>query len=79
MSDFVYAFQDRAATAEKRFQKGWNTLRQAYFLKPFTIYFCLPFSNTALDLLSTCFREEGRAIQSELNQISDIEKQAVGV
>ncbi|KAG8057842.1 hypothetical protein GUJ93_ZPchr0002g25752 [Zizania palustris] len=41
---------DRAATAEKRFQKGWNTLR-----------------------------EEGRAIQSELNQISDIEKQAVGL
>ncbi|KAL6629683.1 hypothetical protein ACP70R_029448 [Stipagrostis hirtigluma subsp. patula] len=41
---------DRAATAEKRFQKGWNTLR-----------------------------EEGRAIQDELNQISDIEKQAVGL
>lgn len=41
---------DRAATAEKRFQKGWNTLR-----------------------------EEGRAIQSELNQISDIENQAVGL
>uniref|UniRef100_J3L8S5 Uncharacterized protein n=1 Tax=Oryza brachyantha TaxID=4533 RepID=J3L8S5_ORYBR len=41
---------DRAATAEKRFQKGWNTLR-----------------------------EEGHAIQSELNQISDIEKQAVGL
>ncbi|CAN6247560.1 unnamed protein product [Urochloa humidicola] len=40
---------DRAATAEKRFQKGWNTLR-----------------------------EEGRAIQHELNEISDIEKQAVG-
>ncbi|KAF0924213.1 hypothetical protein E2562_008510 [Oryza meyeriana var. granulata] len=41
---------DKAATAEKRFEKGWNTLR-----------------------------EEGRAIQSELNQISDIEKQAVGL
>ncbi|XP_051195924.1 RGS1-HXK1-interacting protein 1 [Lolium perenne] len=41
---------DRAATAEKRFQKGWNTLR-----------------------------EEGRAIQSELKQISDIENQAVGL
>ncbi|KAK3151928.1 hypothetical protein QOZ80_2BG0152210 [Eleusine coracana subsp. coracana] len=41
---------DRAATAEKRFQKGWNTLR-----------------------------EEGRAIQNELNQISDIERQAVGL
>ncbi|XP_062224381.1 uncharacterized protein LOC133922872 [Phragmites australis] len=41
---------DRAATAEKRFQKGWNTLR-----------------------------EEGRTIQHELNQISDIEKQAVGL
>ncbi|CAL4890555.1 unnamed protein product [Urochloa decumbens] len=41
---------DRAATAEKRFQKGWNTLR-----------------------------EEGRAIQHELNEISDIEKQAVGL
>ncbi|KAL6848478.1 hypothetical protein ACP4OV_021772 [Aristida adscensionis] len=41
---------DRAATAEKRFQKGWNTLR-----------------------------EEGRAIQDELNQISYIEKQAVGL
>ncbi|XP_006659070.1 uncharacterized protein LOC102721384 [Oryza brachyantha] len=41
---------DRAATAEKRFQKGWNTLR-----------------------------EEGRAIQSELNQIGDIENQAVGL
>uniref|UniRef100_A0A0A9D1E7 Uncharacterized protein n=1 Tax=Arundo donax TaxID=35708 RepID=A0A0A9D1E7_ARUDO len=41
---------DRAATAEKRFQKGWNTLR-----------------------------EEGRAIQEELSQISDIEKQAVGL
>jgi hypothetical protein len=41
---------DRAATAEKRFQKGWNTLR-----------------------------EEGRAIQHELSEISDIEKQAVGL
>ncbi|XP_062217911.1 uncharacterized protein LOC133918184 isoform X2 [Phragmites australis] len=41
---------DRAATAEKRFQKGWNTLR-----------------------------EEGRTIQYELNQISDIEKQSVGL
>ncbi|KAG2647921.1 hypothetical protein PVAP13_1NG002600 [Panicum virgatum] len=41
---------DRAATAEKRFQKGWNTLR-----------------------------EEGRAIQNELSEISDIEKQAVGL
>lgn len=41
---------DRAATAEKRFQKGWNTLR-----------------------------EEGRAIQHELNEISDIEQQAVGL
>ncbi|CAM0948156.1 unnamed protein product [Alopecurus aequalis] len=39
---------DRAATAEKRFQKGWNTLR-----------------------------EEGRAIQGELKQISNIENQAV--
>ncbi|KAG2647923.1 hypothetical protein PVAP13_1NG002600 [Panicum virgatum] len=42
--------EDRAATAEKRFQKGWNTLR-----------------------------EEGRAIQNELSEISDIEKQAVGL
>ncbi|CAD6248514.1 unnamed protein product [Miscanthus lutarioriparius] len=41
---------DRAATAEKRFQKGWNTLR-----------------------------EEGRSIQHELSEISDIENQAVGL
>ncbi|GJN18757.1 hypothetical protein PR202_gb05953 [Eleusine coracana subsp. coracana] len=41
---------DRAATAEKRFQKGHDFLR-----------------------------EEGRAIQNELNQISDIERQAVGL
>lgn len=41
---------DRAATAERRFQKGWNTLR-----------------------------EEGRSIQHELREISDIEKQAVGL
>jgi hypothetical protein len=25
-----YAIQDRAATAEKRFQKGWNTLRHVF-------------------------------------------------
>ena len=24
---YAYGIQDRAATAEKRFQKGWNTLR----------------------------------------------------
>ncbi|KAF7082050.1 hypothetical protein CFC21_085931 [Triticum aestivum] len=50
MSNESQKLMDRAATAEKRFQKGWNTLR-----------------------------EEGRAIQSELKQISDIENQAVGL
>ncbi|KAF7076886.1 hypothetical protein CFC21_081488 [Triticum aestivum] len=50
MSNESQKLMDRAATAEKRFQKGWNTLR-----------------------------EEGRAIQTELKQISDIENQAVGL
>ncbi|KAL5200428.1 hypothetical protein ABZP36_021631 [Zizania latifolia] len=50
LSNESHKLMDRAATAEKRYQKGWNTLR-----------------------------EEGRAIQSELNEISDIEKQAVGL
>ncbi|KAM3317745.1 hypothetical protein ACQJBY_035449 [Aegilops geniculata] len=50
MSNESQKLMDRAATAEKRYQKGWNTLR-----------------------------EEGRAIQTELKQISDIENQAVGL
>ena len=32
-----------------------------------------------LESMYIFLREEGRAIQSELNQISDIENQAVGV
>jgi hypothetical protein len=68
--------QDRAATAEKRFQKGWNTLRHSP-----------PPSESFISVLITlynmgdafCFiREEGRSIQHELREISDIENQAVG-
>lgn len=70
--------QDRAATAEKRFQKGWNTLRHLSSPSPFYHLFL---SITLYNVGSTfCFvREEGRSIQHELSEINDIEKQAVGV
>lgn len=47
-------------------------------LNPSIVYLISYCSNVNMDTL--CFtREEGRAIQHELSEISDIEKQAVGV
>ncbi|KAG8076449.1 hypothetical protein GUJ93_ZPchr0006g44971 [Zizania palustris] len=52
---------------------------QAHLFKTSLPFCCFLFSNTVFYLLSTFFREEGHAIQSELNEISDIEKQVVGL
>ncbi|XBI43090.1 hypothetical protein VPH35_107907 [Triticum aestivum] len=81
MSNESQKLMDRAATAEKRFQKGWNTLRHVVhcltLLSFLFLYILFASYNTGMNV--HLLREEGRAIQSELKQISDIENQAVGL
>jgi hypothetical protein len=77
MTDSMHTgIQDRAATAEKRFQKGWNTLRHP---PPPLSFISVLITLYNMGRTFSFIREEGRSIQHELSEIRDIENHAVGV